>query len=145
MSRNTYLCVNPEKIIRGLLDFKVPNIIKGADRPYAFTGLSAIEAWSDYSYVQRGIEKSPYFIKILKKDVDYWKGLFGKYEVPVYTNGGTTIGEYVILEPVNKLEFVEKDDYKLISLSETEDIAKKNEIYSYPYRYMRRKYGAAAN
>ena len=29
-SRNTYKCINPKKILRGLLEFKVPQIIKGA-------------------------------------------------------------------------------------------------------------------
>src|SRR3989344_9376271 len=59
-SRNSYTCKNPEKIFRSLLDFKIPSIIKKAEKDYAFTKLSAIEIWSDYSYIQRGIEKSPY-------------------------------------------------------------------------------------
>src|SRR3989344_4783708 len=60
-SGNTYICINPEVIINSLLKFKVPKIMEEAKRDYAFTNLSAIEIWSDYSYVQRGIEKSPYF------------------------------------------------------------------------------------
>ena len=73
VSPNSYKCVNPEVVLRGLLEFKVPEIIKKAKKPYAFTGLSAIEIWSDYSYIQRGREKSPYYIKVLKKDLGYWK------------------------------------------------------------------------
>ena len=56
-SDNTYICINPEIVIKSLLEFKVPQIIKEAERDYAFTNLSAVEIWSDYSYVQRGIEK----------------------------------------------------------------------------------------
>ena len=69
VSANSYKCINPELILKGLLEFKVSQIIKEAKKPYSFTGLSAIEIWSDYSYVQRGREKSPYYVKILKKDL----------------------------------------------------------------------------
>ena len=98
----------PEKAITGLLEFKVPNAVKMAERQYAFTGLSAIEIWSDYSYVQRGMEKSPYFMKVLKRDLGYWKAFFNKHDIPVYVNDGGTIGEYVILEPVAALKAVRR-------------------------------------
>ncbi len=143
-SIKTYICINPEKIISGLLEFKVPKIIKKAEREYTFTNLSAIEIWSDYSYVQRGIEKSPYFIKILKKDLRYWKTFFNKSSIPNYINSGATIGEYVILIPVKKLKFIEKEGYKVETLKETISFAKSNEIYLYAYKYMRKKYGAIA-
>jgi hypothetical protein len=144
-SRNTYVCINPEKAMKSLLDFRVPEVVKKAERPYAFTDLSAIEIWSDYSYVQRGLEKSPYFIEVLKKDLRYWRGFFGQNNIPYYINGGTTIGEYVILKPVEHLTVTEKDGFSIISLSETEKLAKSNEIYSYAYNYMRQKYGTVAD
>lgn len=144
-SRDRYVCVSPEKAITGLLEFKVPRIIKSAERQYAFTDLSAIEIWSDYSYVQRGIEKSPYFVAVLKKDLRYWKMFFNKCDVPVYVNDGGTIGEYVILKPVSNLKAIEKDGFRVIDLKETMKLAGANDIYSYPREYMRRKYGHAAN
>ncbi len=144
-SRNRYVCISPEKAIAGLLEFRVPDTIKKSERPYAFTGLSAIEIWSDYSYVQRGVEKSPYFIKVLKRDLGYWRAFFNKYEIPFYINDGGTIGEYVILKPASSLRFSEKDGYKVADLKETMKLAESNEIYSYPRDYMRRKYGSAAN
>ncbi len=144
-SRNTYVCVNPENAMKSLLDFRVPEIIRKAERPYAFTELSAIEIWSDYSYVQRGLEKSPYFIKVLKKDLKYWGEFFNQNDIPYYVNKGTTIGEYVILKPVKHLTAREKDKFSVISLSETEKLASANEIYSYAYNYMRQKYGTATN
>ena len=64
-SRDEYRCIDPNKVFKGLLEFKVPEILKQTEKPYAFTNLSAVEIWSDYSYVQRGLEKSPYFIKVL--------------------------------------------------------------------------------
>src|SRR3990167_4434928 len=42
-SRDSYLCIEPEKVVRGLIEFKVPDLIKTAKKPYAFTNLSAVE------------------------------------------------------------------------------------------------------
>jgi len=143
-SRNEYICINPEVIFKGILDFKIPEIMKEAKRDYAFTGLSAVEIWSDYSYVQRGIEKSPYFIDILKKDLKYWKELFSKNNVPYYINEGSTIGEYAILLPLDKLKYSIRNGFKVISLKKTLKIAENNKMHSYAYGYIRRKYGKTA-
>ena len=142
-TRNFYKCVDPKKAIKGLLQFKVYEVIKKAEKPYAFTNLSAVEIWSDFSYVQRGIEKSPYFIKVLKKDIGYWKSFLNQRNIPNYINSGSTIGEYVILIPVEKIKAVDREGYKVESLKETLIIAKKNEMFDYAYRYMKRKYAAA--
>lgn len=144
-SRNSYKCVEPQNVIKGLLEFKVPEIIKESKKAYAFTGLSAIEIWSDYSYVQRGIDKSPYFIKVLKQDLRYWKGFFNKKKMPNYVNAGSTIGEYIILIPAENINFIDKDGLKVEPLKKALRIAKDNEMYSYAYSYMRKKYGFAAD
>ena len=142
VSANSYRCVNPEVVLRGLLEFKVPEIIKRVKKPYAFTGLSAIEIWSDYSYIQRGREKSPYYIKILKKDLRYWVSFFNKYRTPNYIKAGSSIGEFVILIPVERLHSTKKDEMYVETLQETKKIAKANSFYSYPYNYIKEKYGA---
>jgi len=143
-SKDMYRCRVPDKIIKGLLEFKVPEIIRQAKKPYAFTNLSAIEIWSDYVYIQRGIERSPYFIKILKKDLNYWKEFLNKNNIPNYINSGSTVGEFVILIPVEKINFINKNDLKVEPLKKTMKTAKGNEMYSYAYNYMREKYGSAA-
>ncbi|HII17083.1 TPA: hypothetical protein HA361_04165 [Candidatus Woesearchaeota archaeon] len=141
---NTYRCINPSVAIRGLLDFRVPLAIKTAKRPYAFTGASAVEIWSDYAYMQRGMEKSPYYMKVLQKDVHYWKDFFSSKEIPSYTSSGSTIGEYIILVPVTSLSSEEKDGFRVDGLKESIAFAHSNEIYAYASSYMERKYGAAA-
>ncbi|MBS3134897.1 hypothetical protein J4406_00800 [Candidatus Woesearchaeota archaeon] len=143
-SHNSYNCVNPCVIFKSLLNFKILDIIKKSERDYAFTKLSAIEMWSDYSYVQRGIEKSPYFINVLSKDLSYWKSFFSKNSIPYYINDGSTIGEYVILIPLKKIKFTNKDNFKVIPLKETLRIAKDNKMYLYPYNYIKDKYGKTA-
>lgn len=144
-SRFSYKCIKPEKVIPKLLEFKVPEIIKKARKSYAFTNLSAIEIWSDFSYVQRSTDKSPYFIKVLNKDLQYWKDFFHKNKIPNYVKEGSTIGEYIILIPVKSLKPIEKKGLFVESLEKTMKIAKSNEIYLYAYNYMRRKYGSATN
>ena len=141
VSRNTYKCSNPEQILTGLLEFKVPEIIRESKKPYAFTGLSAVEVWSDYSYIQRGREKSPYYIKVLKKDLAYWRSFFNRYRIPNYIKKGSTIGEFIILIPVDILISTDKDGIKVETLKETTKIAKNNSFYAYPYNYMKKKYG----
>lgn len=140
--RGRYKCVSPEKTIIHLLDFRVPRIIQDAKKQYAFTGLSAVEIWSDYSYIQRGIERSPYFIKVLKKDISYWKGFFNTHRIPTYINNGTFIGEFVILIPVKELKYEEKDSFKVDKLKEVKREAEHNSMYAYPYEYIQKKYGA---
>ena len=143
-AKGAYSCTNPSDAIRGLLEFRVPEIMKGAEKAYAFTQLSAVEIWSDFSYVQRGVEKSPYFIKILQKDLKYWKEFFNRKEIPNYVSLGGTIGEFVILIPVRSLSFEEKNGFKVDSLKETIKYARSNEVYAYATGYIRRKYGASA-
>jgi len=141
VSRKEYKCVTPDTIFTHLLDFKVPEMIKDAKKSYAFTSLSAIEIWSDFSYVQRGRERSPYFIKILKKDLQYWKDFFNKNNTPNYINKGSTIGEFIILIPVEKIVPVEKESIFVESLRKTMTQAKENEMFAYAYNYMKKKYG----
>jgi hypothetical protein len=136
-----YSCTSPIDAIKGLMEFRVPKIMLDAKKSYAFTKNSAIELWSDYSYTLRGIEKSPYFIKVLKKDLKYWKEFFNKNDMPNYIESGATIGEYIILIPVNNLIVYEKDELKVDSLKETMKYARSNDIYEYASEYMKRKYG----
>lgn len=139
---NKYICVRPEEAIAGLLEFKVPEIMKEATRPYAFTGLSAIEIWSDYVYVQRSRERSPYFMEVLRKDIQYWKNFFHWHSIPVYVEKGTSIGEFAIIVPQDKIESVQKEAISVVPLNKAMTMAKENEMYAYPYQYMKKKYKA---
>ncbi len=144
-SKNTYKCIHPENIMKGLLEFRVPEIMKKAKRQHVFTNLSAIEIWSDYSYTQRGIEKSPYFLRVLEKDLRYWKDFFNRQNIPNYVKEGSNIGEYVILIPADKLKHVNRHGLNVENLKKTMQLAKSNEVYKYAYDYMRKKYGSSAN
>ena len=140
-SRQEYVCTNPDTIFRGLLDFKIPTIIKNASKPYSFTGLSAVEVWSDFSYVQRGRERSPYFVNVMAKDMQYWKDFFNEHSIPNYVAKGSTIGEFIILIPVKKMHSIEKNGFFVETLKKTICFARENEMFSYSYEYMKKKYG----
>ncbi len=142
--KGNYSCTSPSEAITGLLEFRVPEIIQNAEKPYAFTQLSAVEIWSDFSYVQRGMEKSPYFIKVLRKDLKYWTAFFNNNEIPNYIGSGATIGEFIILIPVKSLSYDEKNGFKVDSLNEAMQYAKSNDVYAYASEYMESKYGATA-
>ena len=114
--------------------------MKNAKKKYAFTQSSAVEIWSDFSYVQRGMEKSPYFIKVLRKDLNDWKTFFNMHEVPNYVKTGATIGEYIILIPVDKLSFEEKNGFKVEPFKDTIHYAKSNGVYDYATEYMKNKH-----
>jgi len=143
-SKGMYVCPNPSDAIKGLLGFRVPEIIKQAKREYAFSRASAVEIWSDFSYTQRGREKSPYFIKVLRKDLNYWKAFFNANKILNYIGSGMTIGEYVILMPVTTLSFEEKNGFKVDSLKETIQYAKSNDIFAYASEYIENRYGVSA-
>ena len=136
-----YTCTNPSEAIKGLLEFRVPEVIKNAEKTYAFTQSSAVEIWSNFSYIQRSYEKSPYFIKVLKKDVKYWKVFFNQNEIRNYVHKGGTIGEFVILIPVPLLSFEEKNGFKVDALKDTLAFAKSNEVHAYALREIVKKYG----
>jgi len=127
--RDTYKCVIIETIMEDLFKFKVPEIITKAEKDYAFTMMSAAEIWSDYSYIRRSWEHSPYFIKVLRKDLSYWGNFFRGQGIPVYTREGTTIGEFVILVPVDELEFEERNELKIDSINETITFCTKNYLF----------------
>ncbi|MEK6921472.1 MAG: hypothetical protein AABX82_06305 [Nanoarchaeota archaeon] len=69
----------------------------------------------------------------------YWKRFFSKYHVYYYFEKGGTIGEYVIIIPVEKPVFVEKEGIKVEPKQVTMKFAEKNEMFAYPYRYMKKQ------
>ncbi len=140
-ARNKYLCQKPNEIFLHLLDFRVPSIMKEAKKSYCFSGLSAVEIWSDYAYIQRGGGRSPYFIKVLRKDLGFWKEFFNSHGIPNYEGRGTNIGEFVILIPVKRINRVEREELWVEPLKETMRQAEGNEMFSYACEYMEKKYG----
>ncbi len=141
VGRTEYRCVSPEQAIKGLLEYRVPEVLKKTSLPYALTGASAVELWSDYSYVQRGMERSPYFIKVLRRDLAKWQNFLNKESIQNYIGAGSTVGEFIILKPVKKLKFIEKSGLKVEPLNETIKESEGNYLFDYALQYIKNKHG----
>ena len=115
-------------------------VLKSSELPYALTGLSALELWSDYAVVQRKMEKSPHFVKVLKGDLQKWKDFLNSESIPNYVEKGGTVGEFVVLIPVSRLSFVKRNGLKAERLWETVRQAEGNEAYQPLLNYIKKKH-----
>lgn len=132
-----YRCVPPEKAITGLLEFKVPAVLQKTSLPYALCGMSALEVWSDYAYIQRELSCSPYFVQVLRKDLNAWKRFLNSESVPHFVKEGTTVGEFVILVPVQKINSVQRHGFHVQPASDAVRENEDNPLHQYAIRWIK--------
>src|SRR5437867_11367204 len=83
-----------------MVEFKVPKLLSEAGMRYAYTAASAVEVWTDYSYIQRSWEHSAYFVRVLSRDLSKWISYFRKHKVKVFNSKSElAMGGFVILKP----------------------------------------------
>src|SRR5438445_12646725 len=100
VEKGSYVCKNADDIFESMVESRVPGLLSRAGMRYAYTEASAVEVWTDYSYVQRSWEHSPYFVRVLRSDLDRWVSYFRTHKVKVFTSrAGLAMGEFVILKP----------------------------------------------
>ncbi|MEM2282730.1 MAG: hypothetical protein QXH26_04190 [Candidatus Hadarchaeales archaeon] len=139
--RDRYRCIPPGKVLREMFQFKVFEKMKKAKRPWCFTKASAVEIWTDFSYVQRSWEYSPYFIKILKRDLPYWKNFLRSNDISFFVQGaGSAMGEFVVLEPVNRLEWEIRHGFPVDRLKNVVKFCVNRATFEYPLAYLALKY-----
>ena len=143
VSRGKYACIRPEEVFRKQFEFKVPEMMGAAKRPWCYTSASAVEIWTDFSYVQRSWEYSPYFIKVLRRDIRYWKRFFRANGISVFVReAGSAIGEFVVLNPVEKLDYVTHEGSPVDRLEDVVKFCERNSsTFEYPLAYLARKHG----
>jgi hypothetical protein len=141
--KGSYVCINPDTVFREMVQFKVPRLLEQAGKEYAYTEASAVEVWTDYSYMQRSWEHSPYFIKILKRDVNFWVRHFRKHKVNVFIKEAQpAISEFVVLFPQERLDYEVHNGTPVDKLSEVTRFSEKNiEAFEYPLAYLKSKFG----
>ena len=61
--------------------------------------------------------------------------------IPHYTGSGSSVGEFVILQPIENLEFVEKNGLKVEPIKMVVKAAAGNDLYAYPVNYIKKRYG----
>ena len=135
-----YVCRQPKQVFKELFEFKVPTALKQVVKAWRFIGMSAVEIWTDYSYIQRSWEHSPYFIEVEQKDIKYWKKLLSAKGIPYFMKNGSSIGEFVILMPVKKIKINIHNDANVMSIKETFEYCKENAFTEYPLAYLSKKY-----
>lgn len=139
-SRRTYVCIDPKTIFNSLFSFKVPDILKTSKKEYCYSEMSAVEIWTDFSYIQRSWEHSPYFIKIKEEDSDYWKEFLSKEGIPFFIKEGTFIGEFMILEPQKKLRCSVHNGFPVENLDASVKFCQDNSLFEYPLAYLKQKF-----
>ncbi len=142
VAKGRYVCTNADEIFKSMIEFRVPKLLKEAGMEYAYADASAVEVWTDYSYIQRSWEHSPYFVKVLRSDLKRWTEYFREHKVKVFiSNPELAIGEFVILQPVDRLTYAAHNDLP-VDLLKTAVRYSENHIdtFEYPLAYLKAKF-----
>lgn len=142
IERGTYTCTPPSQIFESMTEFRVPDLLPKAGMPYAYAQASAVEIWSDFTYIQRSWEHSPYHINIRKQDTDQWIDHVRSHRITVYTHEAQpALGEFVILHPKEEVQSEEKNGVPVEPLNTVVQYCEENvDAFEYPLAYMQAKY-----
>jgi len=142
VEKGSYVCKNADDIFKSMVEFRVPGLLSRAGMRYAYTGASAVEVWTDYSYIQRSWEHSPYFVKVLRSDLDRWVSYFRKHKVKVFTSRPElAMGEFVILKPAGEFAIVTHNGLPVDPLKLAVSYSEKNvHTFEYPLAYLKAKF-----
>ncbi|MGQ0535611.1 MAG: hypothetical protein ACT4PT_06025 [Methanobacteriota archaeon] len=137
-----YLCTAPDEVFSSMVQFRVPGLLKAAARPYAYSDASAVEVWTDYSYIQRSWEHSPYFVDVLRQDLKFWVDHFRRNKVKVFVNASEpALGEFVVLKPRARLTSEEHEGSPVEPLNAAVRFCERNiDTFEYPLAYLMAKY-----
>jgi len=142
LDRGSYCCINPDKVFRDMVRLKVPELLSKANKPYAYAKVSAAEIWTDFSYMQRSWEHSPYFIKVLKKDLNYWVEYLRSHKIKSFVKEAKpALGEFVVLLPEERLSYDMHNGKPVEKLVDVVKFCEENiETFEYPLAYLIKKY-----
>jgi len=141
--KGIYKCVEPEEGIEGLFRQKTENALQQAELKYCFTKASAAEIWSNETYIQRSWEYSPFFVKVLKKDLKKWEKFLDSEGINFFAEKpANVVGEFIVLEPVSSIQVSLHNGKPVESLNETIKFCEKNkDSFEYVSAYFSKKYG----
>ncbi len=142
VGRGEYVCVNTDDIFRSMVRFRVSDLLKSAEMRYAYAEASAVEVWTDFSYIQRSWEHSPYYVRVLRSDLDKWITFFRAHKVKVFVNRAEPcLGEFVILQPVERLSSEDHGGYAVEPLESVVRYCERNiDSFEYPLAYLKAKF-----
>lgn len=142
VKRGIYSCRAPNEAVAGLFKPKVEKALSKSGLSYCFTKASAAEIWSNETYIQRSWEYSPFFVKILKKDLAKWKKFLDSEGIKFFTDSpSNSIGEFVVLVPVDSIKIDFHDSKPIEPLQETIEFCEANKDgFEYVLAYFSNKY-----
>jgi len=142
VERGSYVCKNVDEIFRSMVEFRVPTLLSDARMRYAYTEASAVEVWTDYSYIQRSWEHSPYFVRVLSGDLGRWVRYFRKHKVKVFTHKPElAMGEFVVLKPERGFANATHNGLPVDPLESTVSYSEEHiHAFEYPLAYLQAKF-----
>ena len=140
--RGVYACISPKDAVSDLFKPKVEIALSESGLSYCFTKASSAEVWSDETYIQRSWEYSPFFVKVLKKDLPKWKQFLDSKEIKFFTEApSNTVGEFVVLVPVASMKIDFHNGKPVEPLQETISFCEANkDSFEYVLAYLSGKY-----
>lgn len=142
LGRGIYSCVSPENAISGIFSPAVENSLKKSGLSYCFAGTTAAEIWSNETYIQRSWEHSPFFVKVLEKDLMKWvyflksNGMTFFVETP-----RNVVGEFVVLIQCKSIEVDFHNGKPVEPLKDTVKFCEKNkDSFEFVLAYFSKKY-----
>jgi len=147
VEKGSYVCKNADEIFKSMVEFRVPRLLDGAGMRYAYTEASAVEVWTDYSYIQRSWEHSPYFVRVLRSDLGRWVGYFRRHKMKVFTSRPElAMGEFVILKPSDGFPIVTHNGLPVDPLKSAVSYSEKHvHTFEYPLAYLEAKFKVKPN
>jgi hypothetical protein len=146
VKRGIYKVRAPKEFVRNIVEdnLKQGDILKEAEKKYAFCGSDAVGLWTD-GYYWTGFTKGfkPVHVKVLKKDLSYWRGFFKKnnVEFALENERKTLFGLTYILHPARDFKVEIRDDIYVVPLKEVIAFCKENELtYRPALEYLDEKY-----
>jgi hypothetical protein len=142
VEKGKYVCVKADDIFRSMVEFKVPRLLQEAGRKYAYADASAVEIWTDYTYIQRSWEHSPYYVKVLRNELKDWVEYFRKHRVNVFVDKPEpSLGEFVILKSQERLAHEKHNGLPVESLDAIVRYCEKYiDNFEYPLAYLKAKF-----
>lgn len=146
IKRGKYRVMAPDKFVERIVgeNLKQEDILKNAMKKYAYCDNDAVNIWTD-GYYWTGFTAGfkPIHIKVLEKDINWWKNFFRKNDAEFSRAGEskTLFGLSYILHPEKRFRIEKKDGIPVIPLEEAIEFCKKNELaYRPALEYLDDKY-----
>lgn len=146
IKRGKYRVIAPNKFVERIVEenLKQEDVLKNVIKEYAYCDNDAIIIWTD-GYYWTGFTAGfkPIHIKVLEKDLGWWKNFFVKNDVEFSTERErrTLFGLSYILHPERKFRKEKKDGTPIIPLEEAVEFCRKNELtYRPALEYLDEKY-----